>query len=86
MHGFVRHLPEYRRAKQTGEQEERDRVLKLIRQRRTRTQGTGQNLDRGPEAPDAEPDFERAMKAGEAKAVDDALEELERAVRNGWHR
>lgn len=76
MHGFVRQLPEYRQAKRRGEQEERDRVLALIRGRLARLpaglpcgeQTEGQNAPR------------------ESEARVEILEELERAVRSGWHR
>ena len=72
MHGFIKQLPEYRQAKRSfaGEQEERERVLSLIRQRLVREH-------------DREPDAEVQHDSGIGVAV---LEELERAVRYGWHR
>ena len=79
MHSFIRQLPEYRQAKSRGEQEERDRVLSLIRGRLARLparspRGDHKEGQRVPHEHDT--------------SVDpvEVLDELERAVRYGWHR
>ena len=68
MHGFLRGLPEARREHARGEQEERDRVLTLIRLRK-------EPLERGHKTPE---------EADPTEAVIAQLGELERAVINRW--
>lgn len=66
--------PYGRQERYRAEQDERDRVLRLIRQRKERIAGLS-----GPRCP-------KDQWRPEARAAHTELEELERAVRYGWQR
>lgn len=66
MHGFLRQFPEYRQAKSRGEQEERDRVLSLIRQRTEQARARERHAARELEAAGALGD--EAATAAEAES------------------
>lgn len=67
--------PYARQERHRAEQEERDRVLRLVRQRKERIAGlSGPRRNR------------REWLAPEARAAYEELEALELAVRQGWQR
>lgn len=68
MHGFIRQLPEYRQAKSRGEREERERVLRLIRQRTTPARAEERRLAREMEA-DAKADATANAKGNAGTSV-----------------
>ena len=86
MHGFIRQLPEYRQAERTGEREEWERVLGLLRERILRARHGERCLEREGGEHESNPEHGRAIKVQRARAGIEVLEEIERAVRYGWRR